>query len=88
MNTFEIEEIAEESGREECACDFPYLPLDEPDCYRMLIRYGRGRAQGLYQLRGKIARVFAQHWAGGYMATMDIFRREGHCEGQPFFEEE
>lgn len=80
MDRYKIEEAGEESGREECACDFPYLPLEEPHCYRMLIRYGRGRAQGLYKLRGKYAKVFAQHWAGGYMATMDMFRRDGHLD--------
>jgi hypothetical protein len=85
VDFYEIEEAGEESGREECACDFPFLPRytmmtsEEIKRYRrMLKRYGRGRAQGLYRLRGKAARVFSQSWAMGYLATRDVFEREGH----------
>ena len=70
----EIAEMGEESGREEAACDFPFLPHN-PD-RRVLKWYGRGRAQGLYGLRGKAARVFSQNWAIGYDANVSIYEEE------------
>lgn len=79
-----IEEMAEESGREEASCDYPYIPLiDEMNneqhrqTRRELTRRGRGRAQGsIYGLRGKAARIFAQSWAMGYLADCALFERD------------
>ncbi len=80
LDLYEIEEMGEESGREEAACDFPFFPddIDSKAWSRMLTHYGRGRAQGLYGLRGKKAKVFALSWRIGYFATYYMFKREGH----------
>lgn len=81
----DIEEAGEESGREECACDLPNIPKlselsDEQrmQLRRKLTRYGRAIAQGLYELRGKRAKLFAQKWAMGYIANCDLFELEGY----------
>ena len=75
MKNFElIREMGEESGREEAQCDWPYQD-DEAD-YRTLYHNGRGRAQGLYMLRGKAARYFARSWAMGYQADCNLLRLE------------
>ena len=71
----EIKDMGEESGREEASDEYPFLP-SEPE-YRDLYRRGRARAQGLYGLRGKQARVFAQTWAMGFAANIDVWRRDG-----------
>jgi hypothetical protein len=68
----DIAEQGEESGREEAACDYPFLP--DPLDYRELRQYGRGRAQGLYRLRGKAARVFAHNWSIGYIAECNLYK--------------
>lgn len=73
INFDKIVDLGEESGREEAAADFPFLP--ECHEYRMLYRFGRGRAQGLYKLRGKAARVFANNWAMGYQADCRFYER-------------
>lgn len=52
-----LEILGEESGCEEAAIDFP---VTEEIDYRKLYQCGRGRAQGLHELRGKQARKFAQ----------------------------
>lgn len=94
---FDVEEIAElgeESGREEAGDGVPFLPrvsqMDEA-AYRAfrrrLTRRGRGRAQGLYALRGKAARVFAHNWACGYAANCDLFEQDGYLD-QPYEVEE
>lgn len=70
----EIAEEGEESGREEAADDFPFLPHN-PD-RRILKWYGRGRAQGLYNLHGKAARIFAQNWAMGYAANVAMYEED------------
>lgn len=84
---YALEVLGEESGREEAVCDFPFFPdfstfsYAENKAYsRMLTRYGRGRAQGHYGLRGKKAKVFAVSWRIGYFATYDLFKREGQVE--------
>jgi hypothetical protein len=71
----EIADMGEESGRDEAADDYPFL-LPIPDRH-ILIWRGRGRAQGMYRLRGRAARVFARAWAQGYFANCDMYRREG-----------
>lgn len=71
----EIEDMGEESGREEAADHYPFVY--SPREYRELYRLGRARAQGLYELRGKRARVFAQNWAIGYEANCDMWERDG-----------
>lgn len=84
LDLYKIEEMGEESGREEAWCDYPCIPLVSNmsrEKYRQtrreLTRYGRGRAQGnIYGLRGKAARIFAQHWAMGYLADCEVFERE------------
>lgn len=70
----ELAEAGEESGREEAACDFPFLPRNPNR--RILTWYGRGRAQGLYNLRGKAARIFAQKWAMGYAANVAMYEED------------
>jgi hypothetical protein len=79
-----VEDLGEESGREEAACDFPDFSddIDSKSSIRMLTRYGRGRAQGLYRLRGKKAKVFALSWRIGYFATYYMFKREGHLKDE------
>jgi hypothetical protein len=71
-----LEDMGEESGREEAADHYPFLPSN-PD-RRILTWCGRGRAQGLYGLSGKAARIFAQRWAMGYTANCEMFERDGH----------
>lgn len=76
---YKVEELGEESGREEAACDFPFFSddIDTKAYSRFITQYGRGRAQGLYRLRGKKAKVFALSWRIGYFATYSMFKREG-----------
>jgi hypothetical protein len=83
-----IEDMGEESGREEAAERVPFLPRlsalspQEIGRYRrMLTRRGRGRAQGpIYNLRGRYARRFAWCWALGYVANCDMFERDGYLD--------
>lgn len=70
----DIQELGEESGREEAAEDYDISVLADNLSYRALTRYGRARAQGLYDLRGRDARVFAQSWANGYQAHCEILK--------------
>lgn len=74
MSIDEIREAGEESGREEVSDEYPFHDTDAD--YRELRQRGRGRAQGLYELRGRQAREFAQYWAGGYQANCVIFAEE------------
>lgn len=76
MKLDEIAEIGEESGREETEDRYPFL-LPIPS-RRILTQWGRGRAQGLYALRGKAARIFAQNWAMGYVANIAVWQRDGY----------
>jgi len=77
-----VEDLGEQSGNEEAACDFPDFPdyeeISSKAYSRILTRYGRGRAQGLYKLRGKKAKIFALSWRMGYLANYYMFKREGH----------
>jgi len=82
-NKFDIEELGEEAGREEAGEDYPDIPdvssfseVQYAKYSRMLTRYGRGRAQGLYELRGKEARLFAKNFAMGYLANCRIFKED------------
>jgi hypothetical protein len=79
------EHAGEESGREEAANDWPMLPLVSRMSQqryaawrRELTWYGRARAQGMYGLHGRAARIFAQNWAAGYAATCRLFEEDGH----------
>lgn len=80
-----IEDLGEESGSDEASCDYPDFPdyseMSSKAYSRMLTQYGRGRAQGLYKLRGKKAKVFALSWRIGYFATYYMFKRGGHLRG-------
>ena len=88
LNLSKIEEMGEESGREEASDDFPNLPIvsqlsqeQYKQWRRILTRYARGRAQGdIYALRGKAARIFAQNWVMGYIADCSLHEREGMLE--------
>ena len=81
----DIKDMGEESGRDESADHYPYLL---PPNYRLLYRYGRARAQGLYELRGKAARAFAYAWAVGYEANIDMWKRDGLLPGEESDEQE
>lgn len=69
-----VAEWGEESGREEASADFPFLPRNPSR--RVLTRRGRARAQGLYGLHGKAARVFARKWAMGYDANVSLYEED------------
>lgn len=72
---FEIEDLGEESGRDQASDEF--YPDEKSDSYRDLRRRGRARAQGtIYQLRGRNARQFSIAWAQGYFSEYDWMRRE------------
>lgn len=81
----DVAEQGEESGREEAADQWPFLPLislmskrEYRTWRRGLTRRGRGRAQGLYELYGRQARIFANNWAMGYASTCRIFEEDGY----------
>lgn len=78
MSIDEIRDMGEESGREEMADEAPFHDIDAT--YRDLIHRGRGRAQGMYGLRGRHAREFAQYWAEGYKANCSLYRYVGCAE--------
>lgn len=71
MSISEIALEGEESGRDEASDHYPYT-LEEQ--YRELVQRGRGRAQGLYGLRGNAARTFAKYWAVGYKANCAMYQ--------------
>lgn len=85
----EIEEIGEESGRDECADEYPFMervtPLSKEEyanLRRWTRRRGQARAQGLYELRGRAARLFSVHWVMGYLANCEIFERHLEEDGE------
>lgn len=81
-----IEEMGEESGRDEAADEYPYQ--DENADYRELTWRGRGRAQGsIYDFRGKRARKFAHAWAIGYAQTCMTLRNFAGLLGLPDYDD-
>jgi hypothetical protein len=84
LTKYMIEELGEESGREEASCDYPNIPAVSKldiEKYRQwersLKRDGLKRAQDIYELNGREAVIFAQCWAMGYLADCDLFEQEG-----------
>lgn len=78
MINIDIRDMGEESGREEMSDEYPFHADDSE--YRELVWRGRGRAQGMYGLRGRQAREFAQYWAVGYEANCALYRTIGYTE--------
>ena len=84
---YAIQNMGEESGREEASCDYPNIPVvrtlsseEYRQWDRMLKRDGLKRAQDIYELHGRQAVIFAQCWAMGYLADCDVYEREGMLE--------
>jgi hypothetical protein len=69
----EIEEIAEERGRDDAGSHYPDNYRDN---YRHLRTIGRAIARDDYQLAGRQAKLFAINYASGYRAEVDVFERD------------